>query len=213
MSRSKTFLSGVMLAYLYQGCMMVVGLWLTPFYLRQLGAHDYGVWLVGLQVLNFLLLCDLGILAVTPRDIAQAHGQELAQGDSDPLRLLIGRLLKTVLVQSLLVAIVATGLFLFRPVAASGLRGPVALVLLIFVLTFPLRATGAILQGLQDLKFLGLLRMWLWAISAALVVVMLIAGAGFYALACGWCFQEAGGSLIATFRVRRLRPDLLNRET
>ena len=210
MSRSKTFLNGVTLAYLYQGSMMLVGLWLTPFYLRHLGAHDYGVWLVGLQVLNFLLLCDLGVLAVTPRDIAQAHGHELAQGDSDPLRLLIGRLFKTVLVQSVLVAIVATGLFIFRPVAASGLRGPVALVLLVFVLTFPLRCAGAILQGLQDLKFLGQLRMWLWGISAAIVVAMLLAGAGFYALACSWCLQEAGGNIIAVFRVRRLRPDLFN---
>jgi O-antigen/teichoic acid export membrane protein len=210
MSRSKTFLSGAALAYLYQGCMMVVGLWLTPFYLRHLGAHDYGIWLVGLQVLNFLLLCDLGVLAVIPRDIAQAHGQELAQANSDPLRLLIGRLLKTVLVQSALVAIVASGVYVFRPVAATGLRGPVALVLLVFVVTFPLRAAAVVLQGLQDLKFLGVLRMWLWGGSAALIVVMLMAGAGFYALACGWCFQEAAGSLIAMYRLRRLRPDLLN---
>src|ERR1700728_2921667 len=117
MSRSKTFLSGAALAYLYQGCMMVVGLWLTPFYLRHLGAHDYGIWLVGLQVLNFLLLCDLGVLAVIPRDIAQAHGRELAETNSDPLRLLIGRLLKTVLVQSAMVVIVAGGVYFFRPVA------------------------------------------------------------------------------------------------
>jgi O-antigen/teichoic acid export membrane protein len=210
MSRSKTFLGGAALAYLYQGSIMLVGLWLTPFYLRHLGAHDYGIWLVGLQVLNFLLLCDLGVLAVIPRDIAQAHGQELARADSAPLRSLIGRLLKTVLVQSVLVVIVATGLFIFRPVAASSLRGPVALILVIFALTFPLRAAGVILQGLQDLKFLGVLRMWLWGGSALLIVLMLLAGAGFYALACGWCLQEAGGSLAALIRLRRLRPDLLN---
>lgn len=210
MSRSKKFLSGVSLAYLYQGSMMVVGLWLTPFYLRHLGAHDYGVWLVGLQVLNFLLLCDLGVLAVIPRDIAQAHGRELAEADSDSLRVLIGRLFKSVLVQSLLVAVVASALYVFRPVADSGLRGPVALVLLFFVLTFPLRAAGAVLQGLQDLKFLGMLRMWLWGFSAALIVALLMAGAGFYALACGWCLQEAGGSVIGVFRLRRLRPDLFN---
>jgi O-antigen/teichoic acid export membrane protein len=210
MSRSKTFLSGAALAYLYQGSMMVVGLWLTPFYLRHLGAHDYGIWLVGLQVLNFLLLCDLGVLAVIPRDIAQAHGRELAQSDTAAMRLLIGRLLKTVLVQSALVAVVAGGVYFFRPVAATGLRGPVALVLLVFVVTFPLRAAGVVLQGLQDLKFLGLLRMWMWGFAAALIVAMLMAGAGFYALASGWCLQEAGGSLIAVYRLRRLRPDLLN---
>jgi O-antigen/teichoic acid export membrane protein len=98
-------------------------------------------------------------------------------------------------------------------VAASGLRGPVVLVLLTFVLTFPLRASHAILQGLQDLKFLGVLRVWLWALSAALSVVLLLLGAGFFALACGWCAQEAGTSLIAVIRLRRLRPDLFNRQT
>lgn len=210
--RSKRFLSGALLAYLYQGGMMVAGIFLTPFYLRVLGAADYGIWLVGLQVLNFLLLCDLGVVAVLPRDVGQAHGRELAGEGPHELELLVGRSAKIVVLQTMLVALVALVLFLFRPgaTATSGLRAPMALVLLTFALTYPLRMTHAILTGLQDLKFLGQLRIWLWVLSVGVTVTMLLFGAGFLALASGWCVQEAGGNLGAVWRLRRIRPDLLH---
>ena len=207
--RSKKFLSGAFLAYLYQGSMMAAGIFLTPFYLRVLGAHDYGIWLVGLQVLNFLLLCDLGVVAVMPRDVGQAHGRELAGEGSGQLELLVGRSAKIVVLQSLLVCLAALVLFLFRPGAASGLRAPMGLILLTFSLTYPLRMTHAILTGLQDLKFLGQLRIWLWVLGVSVTVTMLFFGAGFLALASGWCLQEAGGNLGAVLRLRRIRPDLL----
>ena len=65
------------------------------------------------------------------------------------------------------------------------------------------------LQGLQDYKFLGQLRLALWGISTVLVVVMLLLGARFYALACGWCLQQMGHDLVAFIRLRRSRPDLV----
>lgn len=213
MSRTKSFISGAFFAYLYQGCAMLLGLWLTPLYLRVLGAHDYGVWLVGLQILTFLLLCDLGVIGVLPRDVAHANGRELSEPQSQDLQILIGRTTKIVLVQTLLVGLVALLLFLFRPGAATGLRGPVSLVLLTFVVTYPARIYPAILQGLQDLKFLGQLRMWLWGLSAALTIFLLLTGAGFYALAAGWCLQEVGANLVPAFRLRRMRPDLASLHT
>src|ERR1700688_4877005 len=127
MSRSKTFLSGAFFSYLHQGCAMLVGLWLTPFYLRLLGAHDYGIWLVGLQVLTFLLLADLGVLAVVPRDVAREHGRELSEPQSDRLRVLVGQTSKVVLCQTLFVALAAVVLYLFRVRSISSLQGPVGL--------------------------------------------------------------------------------------
>jgi O-antigen/teichoic acid export membrane protein len=213
MSRTKSFVSGVFFAYLYQGSAMLLGLWLTPLYLRLLGAHDYGVWLVGLQVLTFLLVCDLGVVGVLPRDVAHANGRELAEAESEELQILIGRTTKVVLAQTVLIALVALLLFLFRPGAASGLRGPVSLVLFTFVATYPARIFPAVLQGLQDLKFLGQLRMWLWGLSAVLTIVLLLTGGGFYALAAGWCLQEVGANLVTAFRLRRMRPDLVSFRT
>lgn len=211
MSRTRSFFNGALFAYLYQACMLAIGLWLTPFYIRTLGQQDYGVWLVGLQVLTFLLLCDFGIIAVVPRDIAQLSGLEQSQAGSEQLAVMIAQTLKVVLVQTGLIAIVALGLILYPSKNAPGLRGPIALVLIVFVLSYPLRLFPALLQGLQDLAFVGKLRLWLWAFSTALVVVLLLAGARFYALACGWCVQQVGHDLVACLRLQKLRPDLITR--
>ena len=82
---------------------MVMGLWLTPFYLRTLGPKDYGIWLVALQVLNFLLLCDFGTSGRghMPRDIAHASGLEYSGAASGEVARVVGQTLKVVLAQTL----------------------------------------------------------------------------------------------------------------
>ena len=216
-SRSRSFLGGALFAYIYQASLMLVALWLTPFYIHTLGQRDYGIWLVGLQVLNFLLLCDFGIIVVTPRDIAHACGVEQAEPgsgtvESGEVARVVGQTLKVVLVQTGLVAVAAAALFLLRPVHDVALRGPIGIILAVFVLSYPLRMFPAVLQGLQDLKFLGQLRLILWAVSTALIVVLLVLGARFYALAWGWCLQQVGHDFVAFLRLRRTRPDLLSAE-
>lgn len=188
---------------------MLVGLWLTPFYIRTLGTDGYGIWLVGLQVLTFLLLCDFGIIGVTARDVAQASGFEQAEPGSNRLAILIGQTVKVVLLQTFVVAAVALGMFLLRPTGTPGLKGPIVLVLLAFVLSYPLRIFPVVLQGLQDLKFLGQLRLWLWSLGTAVGIILLLLGARYYALAAGWCVQQIGHDLGAFLRMRRIRPDLL----
>ena len=212
MSRSRKFLDGALLSYLYQGLLMLAGLWLTPFYIHTLGQRDYGVWLVALQVLNFLLLCDFGIIVVTPRDVANASGVEHIEPGSREVARVVGQTLKVVLAQTGLVALGALGLFLLRPEHDVALRGPMGLILAVFVISYPLRIFPAVLQGLQDLKFMGQVRLTLWGLAMLLVIVMLLMGARFYALACGWCLQQMGHDLVAFFRLRRFRPDLLSAE-
>jgi O-antigen/teichoic acid export membrane protein len=212
MSRSRSFLSGALLSYVYQASLMLVGLWLTPFYIRTLGVRDYGIWLVGLQVLNFLLLCDFGIIVVTPRDVAQASGMEHAELGSGEVARVVGQTLKVVLAQTAVVAVAALALFLLRPAHDAALRGPVGLILAVFVISYPLRVFPAVLQGLQEFKFLGQLRLTLWVISTVLVVVMLLFGARFYALACGWCLQQMVHDLVAFVHLRKSRPDLVSAE-
>ncbi len=212
MSRSRSFLSGALFSYIYQASLMLVGLWLTPFYIHTLGERDYGIWLVGLQVLNFLLLCDFGIIVVTPRDVAQASGIEHAELGSGEVARVVGQTIKVVLAQTALVALAAVVLFFLKPAHDVTLRGPVGLILAVFVISYPLRVFPAVLQGLQEFKFLGQLRLTLWGISTVVVVVMLLFGARFYALACGWCLQQMGHDLVAFIRLRKSRPDLLSAE-
>lgn len=210
MSRSRSFLTGAAFAYTYQALLMLVGLWLTPFYIHTLGQRDYGIWLVGLQVLNFLLLCDFGVIVVTPRDIAQAAGLEETGLASGEVARVVGQTLKVVIAQTVLVGAAAAILFALKPAHDAALRGPIGLVLFVFVISYPLRLFPAILQGLQDFKFLGQLRLTLWTISIATVVVLLLSGARFYALAWGWCIQQMGHDIVTFFRVRKSRRDLLS---
>src|SRR5439155_16324286 len=82
-SRTKRFFDGVVLGYAYMWLIMVAGLWLTPFLLRRIGGHDYGLWLIGLQVLNYLSLVDFGVLALLPREVAYATGLQVEAGIND----------------------------------------------------------------------------------------------------------------------------------
>jgi len=191
---------------------MLVGLWLTPFLIHVLGRNDYGLWLVGMQVLTYLLLADFGIIGVASRDVARLHGQEISGAGSGPLRVWFGQNLKVVLSQTALICLGALGVFLFAPGIKGNLRGPIGIALVVFALSYPFRLFPAILTGLQDLKFVGQLRLVVWALGTGLTVLLLLTGARFYALVCGCAMQQFGHDLVALMRLRRIRPDLFRAE-
>src|SRR5437867_9301742 len=64
MSRTGRFLSGMGFGYTTQILTMIIGFWLVPFLLFRIGQHDYGLWLVGTQIMFYLGLLDLGIIAI-----------------------------------------------------------------------------------------------------------------------------------------------------
>src|SRR6266852_7135418 len=84
-ARTKRFIAGASTGYAYQLMVMVAGLWFTPFLLRYLGQHDYGLWAVGMQVLGYLLLLDMGVVALLPRETGNATGA--AQGRPEAAQL------------------------------------------------------------------------------------------------------------------------------
>src|SRR2546430_1995041 len=63
MSRPRRFLGGAGFGYANQVVVTLAGLWLVPFLLARTGQHDYGLWLVGTQVLAYLALMDFGVVA------------------------------------------------------------------------------------------------------------------------------------------------------
>ena len=75
MTRTKRYLGGILWSYANMAVVLVVGLWLTPFYLRELSAERYGLWLVGAQVLAYLLLFDVGVVSIVPRETAYTTGR------------------------------------------------------------------------------------------------------------------------------------------
>jgi O-antigen/teichoic acid export membrane protein len=208
MARTSKFVSGTLLGYLYQAAVMLFGLWLTPFNLKVLGQHDYGLWLVGLQLLTFLLLVDFGIVAITPRDVARLTGKAEASQSSPELVALVQKTIRVVLCQTAIVCIGAVVAYRFLPPVRPDVRGPILIAALAFCLSYPFRVYGAILQGLQDFRFLGQLRIVLWAASATITVGLLLLGWRLYALALGWGFNVFAQELVAFVRLRALRPEL-----
>ena len=148
-SRLRRFVGGLGLGYIHTIVTVIVGLWLTPYVLRHLGPHDYGLWLLGAQVLIYLALMDLGIVQLVPRDVAIAAGR--ANGDPSELQAIVGQTARLVLWQLVPVALVGSLVVIFLPAEWTALRWPLAMVIVAFVLSFPLRMFNAVLQGLQDL--------------------------------------------------------------
>jgi O-antigen/teichoic acid export membrane protein len=198
MSRTSHFLSGVTLGYVNQALIMLVGLWLTPFLLRHLGKHDLGLWLVGFQILAYLGLMDFGIVALVPRETAYATGR-----DPDvQLPLVAGQTMRVVLYQTPLVVVAAILAWLLLPAEWEAIRDPLALAMTAFVLLFPLRIFQGVLQGMQDLAFLGGLQILSWLAGTALTVVLVLEGFRLHALVAGWSFGQV---LVAGISVARLR--------
>jgi O-antigen/teichoic acid export membrane protein len=84
-----------------------------------------------------------------------------------------------------------------------SLRGPLAIVVITFVLTFPLRIFQAVLQGLQDLTFLGSVQLIAWLGGTILTVALVETGVGIYALAAGWACTQILGAGLAWWRFSR----------
>jgi O-antigen/teichoic acid export membrane protein len=210
MSRTRRFLAGVSFGYLNQALVMLTGLWLTPFLLHRLGQRDYGLWLVGTQIVAYLGLLDLGVVALLPRETAYASGRAQREPEAQgELPLLVGRTLRIVLWQMPLVLAAAVIAWWLMPEEWQPLRGPVGLLLIGFVIFFPLRTFAAVLQGLQDLSFLGRLSLISFLVGTAVTVSFAWRGFGLHALALGGLTQQSVGVVAAWWRLRKNFPEAL----
>jgi len=201
MTRTRRFVGGVTLSFLNLAVVTIVGLWLTPFLLDRLGEHDYGLWLLCSQIVGYLLLVDIGILALVPRETAYLVGRGGA-GEEVDLPGLVARTRWLARRQAVVLALVAGLVWLALPRAWSELAGPLAVVLVVLVVTFPLRLPAAVLQGLQDLAFLGRVQLIAWLAGSAVTVTSIVAGFGLYSPAAGWAVTQLLSSGLALWRLR-----------
>ena len=209
MSRTKRFLGGVGLGYVNQALLMVAGLWLTPFLLNHIGQNDYGLWLVGTQIMFYLGLVDFGVVALLPREAAYATGRASGIEAATDLPDIIGKTARLVLWQMPFLILIAAILWFTTPAGWQSLRQPLGLVIVVFVALFPLRIFPATLQGLQDLTFLGKVQICAWALSTAITVALVLAGLGLYSLALGWAINQTFSTTVCWLRLRARFPGVL----
>lgn len=209
MGRTQRFIRGVGFGYAGQVLATLVGLWLTPFLLLRIGKHDYGLWLVGTQLIFYVGLLDLGVVALLPREAAFATGRAGNVSDAKDLPSIVGQTTRLVFWQTPVVAIAAALVWFCLPAEWAGLQQPIGVVLAAFVLTFPLRIFGALLQGLQDFSFLGKTNIVAFIISNAVTVALVLAGFGLYALAFGWATLQLINAGANWYRLRKTFPCVL----
>ena len=207
-SRTRRFVGGVSVGYLYSAVATLAGLWLTPYLLGRLEEHDYGLWLLMTQLIFFLALSDLGVVALVPRDVARKTGQSAETG-ADGVRQLVGETARIVWWQLPIVAIAGAATWWLVADAWPSLRGPLAVVVTTVVLTFPFRILPAVLQGVQDLTFLGGVQIAAWIAGTLVTIVLIERGVGLYALAAGWACTQAIVAGLAWVRLTRRFPDVL----
>jgi O-antigen/teichoic acid export membrane protein len=200
MTRTRRFLGGLSLGYVYLGLVTVVGLWLTPFLLGRIGQQDYGLWLITTQLMGYLMLLDLGVVALAPRETAFATGRALSGAHGEVARTLatFRRIVRWQVVPTALVSALAWWLV---SRTWPELFWPLAWVMAAFVVAFPVRLYNATLQGLQDLPFLGKVQLGAWAIGTATTIALVLAGAGLMALAGGWILTQAASAIACRLRL------------
>ena len=209
MSRTNRFLSGIGFGYASQVLTTLVAFWLTPFLLHRIGQHDYGLWLVGTQLLFYLALLDLGVVALLPRETAFATGRANGIEPASDLPIIVGQTVHLIFWQMPLVALGALIAWFMMPAEWAGLRHPIGVVLLVFVVMFPFRIFTAVLHGLQDLAFLGRVGIISYLLSTAFTVALILAGWGLYALAVGWAVLQLFGAIAGWYRLHQHFPSVL----
>ncbi len=208
MSRTRRYLLGMGVGYANQLLTMAVGLFLTRFLLQRLGSEQYGLWIVGMQLLLWLQLLDVGVVALVPREIAISTGRA---DDPEATSRLVGFSARLALMQTSVVAVAGLLLWLFLPSDWEALRPALGPTLLAFVLQYPLRLMPAVLEGLQDFAWQSGTQMMAFLLGSATTVGLVLLGHGLVSLAWGWIVQQGLVSVLAGWRLWRRHRHLLPR--
>lgn len=209
MSRTSRFFGGLGTGYFNQAVTALVGLWLTAFLLHRLGQYEYGLWLLVGQVLGYLALLDLGVVALLPRELAYATGRAGGADRAEDLRTIVADTLRLAMWQTPLVGLAAVIVWLNLPGEWEPLRGALGVVLLAFTVTFPLRTFLETLRGLQDLAFAGAANTVAWLVGIGTAVGLVLGGFGLYGLAVGWIVTQLSLTGLAWVRLKRRFPQAL----
>lgn len=195
MSRTRRFVHGIRLGYLTQVLTTIVGIWLTPFLLGHLGQREYGLWLTITQMLGYLGLLDLGVVAMVPRETAFAVGRGGGVDETREVAPILGRTLRIVMWQLPILALGAALLLHLLPSEWERARGVLLPILVVFVACWPLRVFNGALEGLQQFRFTGRLFLVTWVAQTATTVGLVASGMGMSSLAWGWGVSQVGAAL------------------
>lgn len=212
MSRTRKAMVAASFGYVQYGLAILSGLLLVPLTLHYLGARTYGLWLATGELLGYAALVDLGVLGVLPWMLAEADGRR----DRAAMRALLSNGVAVGFVVALGYGIVAVALWSVLPMALRLpdadrhlLVGPLAVLVATTMVAYPLRVFSALIAGMQDVRYNGVIGVAQVATSLTVACAMLAKGYGVYALAVAAAASGALPSVACAARAIVLAPDLM----
>jgi O-antigen/teichoic acid export membrane protein len=198
--------------YLQFGLALASGILVVPFVLRSVGSEAYGVWLGFGELVAYSAMADLGVLGVLPWLVAEADGRK----DRDEMRRLVSAGVVAATLAAVAFAAIALGLLAVAP-GLTGVSeaqhaeviGPLMLLVAGMAAAYPVRVFHALLIGLQDVAFAGRLGIAQTALNVALIIGLLAAGQGLYALAAAATVPTLFVATASLLRARRIAPELM----
>jgi hypothetical protein len=198
--------------YIQYAIAIASGLLLVPVTIGAVGTREYGLWLATGELLGYAGMVDFGVLGVMPWMIAEADGRR----DRIKLRDLVANGVSVGAVIGAAYLVIAALLWTMLPIVVNvtdadreALARPLLLLVMVTAAAYPLRTFTALLTGLQDAVFNGVLTI---AQSAAFFVVALVGltrGWGLYALALASAISTSIAVVAACVRTAFIAPDLL----
>lgn len=198
--------------YLQFGLALASGILVVPFVLARVGSEAYGVWLGFGELVAYSAMADLGVLGVLPWLVAEADGR----GDREEMRTLVSAGVVAAVLAAVAFAVLALGLLALAPgitgvspAQRAQVIGPLMLMVAGMAAAYPVRVFHALLIGLQDVAFVGRLGVAQAVLNVALVLGLLAAGQGLYALAAAATVPTLVVACASWLRARRIAPELL----
>lgn len=211
LSRTRKAVTAAAFSYVQFALALVGGLFVIPLILGRLDVRTYGLWLASGEGLAYVAMVDLGVFGVLPWMVAAADGRR----DRAAIRgLIVNSLVFGTGVAICYVGIVGA-LWALLPATLglpaadrATLEGPLALLVVITAVAFPMRPFQAILSGLQDVVFNGAIAVLQTALTIGLTVGLLLQGWGLYSLAIAAAVPPAVTAALALLRTRTLEGQL-----
>lgn len=197
--------------WLATGATLAAGFFLAPFVVHRLGNVAYGVWVLAISSVNYLMLLDLGMRSSVLRFVSKGHTQQDHEAASEVIsaalwvRLQISGL---VLVLSGALAAAFPHIFKVPPDLALDAREAILIIGVTTAVTMSLGVLGGVLSALNRYDLQSYATLVQLAIRVIGVVAVLLAGHGIVAIAFCELLAAFVGNILLALMARRVYPEL-----
>ncbi|MDP9051301.1 MAG: oligosaccharide flippase family protein [Acidobacteriota bacterium] len=202
---------GVLSNWFAMAATLAVGFFLQPYIVHRLGDVAYGVWVLAVSSVSYMIMLDLGMATSVLRFISKGHATQDHQGASEALsavlwvRLQISAL---ILVLSGVLAAVFPAMFKVPPGLASDARKSLLIIGFTMAISMSFGIFSATLSALNRYDLRSYVTVFQLVIRVVGVVTVLRTGHGILAIAFCELLAAIVGNAMLLYLARRIYPEL-----